>query len=206
MHELKNDIDQAKLLLHDLIPKTEENFVTETDFGIGNSLGYVYLDLDNKNAAYELFKKVTKKYENLPVIADKLLYVRVIYNYIYSQYYMEDYDGVIEYGLKLLNFLEVNHLKIMFAKLHHLVGIAYEMKEHLKEAKIYVKRAADFFLIDNQLFNYLKTLRALAEIQFKLGNFDEGTRALQIVRERIVELSDPKNSPEMIKKMEEKYL
>lgn len=179
-HELYNEINHAKQELISLLPKNGL-FITETDFGAANSLGYVYLELNEKSAALGLYLSLALQYEHLPVIEDKLLYVRVMYNYIYTLYSKEDYNEVIDSGKKLIEFLKANYLNIMLAKIHHMLGITYEKLEMFLEAESHMRKSMDLFLLDEQLFNYLKSLRALAEIQFKLGEIEEGIKSTRFV-------------------------
>lgn len=204
-HELKGDIQQAKVELEKLCPKSGV-YVTETEIGIANSLGYIFLDLDKFDQAMEIYQSIMKTYEKMPFIEDKLLYVRTVYNFIYSLYKNHQFEKVIDYSLKLLHFLETNHLKIMHAEINHMLGVVYERLNQLPKAIIHMEKATFLFFINDKKYYYLKSLRALAEYQLKNGDHEKGKTSLYYVKEKITELEDPQNLSQLITETEQKYM
>lgn len=205
LHELKKEIQQAKIQLIKLLPKTG-SYVTETEIGIANSLGYIYLESNEITKAEEIYNSIIKTYDSIPFIEDKLLYVRTVYNFIYTQYQRQHLQQVFDYSFKLLNFLDANHLKIMYAEIHHLLGVTYDKVNQLPKAIKHMKKAAHLFFADEEMYYYLKSMRALAEYQFKAGNDREGITSLNIVKEKLGELEDPKDLPALLDETERKFL
>jgi transcriptional regulator with XRE-family HTH domain len=204
-HKLEGNLLQAKLELTHLLQKTPK-LVCETDIGIGNSLGLIFLALHNKDAALGVLKKALFAIEQLPFIEDKTLSVRVGYNYALVLFYTQSYLEVINIGYKVLYHIESNHLCYMVGSLHHLLGIAHEELNILDEAENHMSKAAQFFLADSKTFYHVKALRALSEIQFKSGRTHEGLHTLRLVEKKVTDLSDPKNLPNLIEKMKDMYL
>jgi hypothetical protein len=94
----------------------------------------------------------------------------------------------------------------MVGRLHHLLSITHEKLNILDEAENYMTKAAQIFLAESKLFYHVKSLRILSEIQFKSGKIHEALQTLRLVEEKVLELSDPKNLPDLIEKMKRVYL
>jgi transcriptional regulator with XRE-family HTH domain len=204
-HKKENNILMAEQELLRLMPQNN-NLVSETDIGIANSLGLIYLTLDKREKAMELFSNSLLSMDYLPSIEDRTLYVRVGYNYAHTLFLKQNYDEVICIGLNILYHIQSNYLGYMVGRLHHLLGITYEELNILDEAEIYMTKAAQIFLAESKLFYHAKALRALCEIQFKAGKIHEGHQTLCLAEEKLPELPDPKNLPELIEKMKRMYL
>lgn len=96
LHEMQNDLHQSIKLLTKLLPA--KGLITETDLGIANSIGYLYIELQEYNRALETFHMILNMYDEFPAIEDKLLYVRIVYNTIYTLYYLDHFDEAIKLG------------------------------------------------------------------------------------------------------------
>lgn len=203
-HKKENNLLKAEEELRHLIP--EGNLVSETNIGIANSLGLVYHALNKKEEAIALFNKALLSIDQLAIVEDKTLYVRVGYNYAHSLYNKESYDKVICVMHTVIYHIQSNHLAYMSGRLHHMLSIAYDKLNLLAEAEEYMAQAAQFFLAKSNMFYHVKALRALSEIQFKAGKRDEGLQTLNTVEKKLPYLSDTKNLPILIKEMKSVYM
>jgi transcriptional regulator with XRE-family HTH domain len=204
-HKKENNIPKAEHILHRLMPKNN-TLVSETDIGIANSLGLIYMASDRIEEAKTLFHDSLLSIENLPFVEDKTLYVRVGYNYAHTLFLKQNYDEAINIGHKVLYHTQSNHLRYLVGRLHHMLSIAYEKLNELEEAEEYMTRATQIFLAESKLFFHVKALRALCEIQFKAGKTQAGLESLHLAEERVLELTDPKDLLELIEKMKRTYL
>lgn len=60
----------------------------------------------------------------------------------------------------------------MIARIYHLLSLAYNKIQLLNESELYMKKAADYVLAESQLYPYLRTMRALSEVQIKNGKME----------------------------------
>jgi transcriptional regulator with XRE-family HTH domain len=204
-HKKEDNLRKAAQELENLMPENN-NLVSETDIGIANSLGLIYMSIDRKEKAKTLFHDSLLSIKHLPFIEDKTLYVRVGYNYAHTLFLKQHYNEVIGIGHKVLYHIQSNHLGYMVGRLHHLLSITCEELNILAEAEEFMTKAAQIFLAESKHFFHAKALRALSEIQFKAGKTHEGLRTLRLVEEKVFELSDPKNLPDLIVEMKRVYL
>lgn len=205
VHKKERNPLQAERELEQLLPQNKQ-LVSETDIGIANSLGLIYLCLDKNQDAVEILRRAKLSIDQLPFLEDKTLYVRVSYNYAHALYLGQKYEEVINIGLRILYYIQSNHLGYMVGRLHHLLSIAYEKLDILDEAENHMKKAVYIFLAESKLFLYVKALRALSEIQFMAGKTKEGLQSLRLAENKLPELPDPQNLPELIENMKNLYL
>lgn len=93
----------------------------------------------------------------------------------------------------------------MVARIHHLLSINFDKKGLFDESEKHMKKATEYFLAESNLYQYLRSMRALSEVQIKNGKSKEGVETLNIVKRRLIELDDPKELPNRIIKMKKEY-
>ncbi|CCQ95823.1 hypothetical protein CULT_300048 [[Clostridium] ultunense Esp] len=93
-----------------------------------------------------------------------------------------------------------------YRELHHLLSLTFEKQDNLEKAIQHMQQAVYFFRAQNPHYLYAKALRALADVQLKTGEREEGIHTLQ---EAELEASKLREGNELIRKIQEtkrKYL
>ncbi len=204
-HRHMKDLILAEQMLLKILPNTN-NLISETDVGIANSLSLIYLEQKKWKDSLNLFNRCLAAIEQLPVVEDKMLFIRAAYNYALNNFYMEQYSEVIRIGYSLIYYSETSKIIYLNGRINHLIGITFEKMSQFIDAEVHMRKAADIFLVESKQYYYLKSLRALSEIQFKAGKKDEGIINLKIVEEQAVFLAEKDHLLELVDEMKLKYI
>lgn len=203
-HKVKKKPHKAKRQLFKLLHNSSK-LLSEVDIGIANSIGLIQIELNQIEQATKILQTAFLTTEQHQLLEDKTLYIRVGYNYALVQYKKQNYEDVINVCYRLLYYLDSYHLKYMVARIHHLLSINFDKKGLFDESEKHMKKATEYFLAESNLYQYLRSMRALSEVQIKNGKSKEGVETLNIVKRRLIELDDPKELPNRIIKMKKEY-
>lgn len=204
-HKFFNDPIKAEKILIQITP-SKNNLISETDIGIVNSLALIYQEQQKYEKASVIYKNCFDAINQLPVLKDELLYLRVGYNFALTYYFIQNYNEVIEIGYKLVYFLERHKLLYLGGRINHLLGITFEKVNNLIEAEKHLRKATEIFLVESKKYYYLKTLRALSEIQFKAGKINDGKNTIKLVEDHLSEIDDLFELQRLVLLTKEKYL
>lgn len=117
---LTKNIYEAKKCLSTL---TSIKYCTnETDIGILNSLGLVYLELGEPSLAIKCLQIAADGLKSIPFVEDLTLSSELGYNRAYYYYVRGDFDEALKKGYKHLEFLQANHINYYLGKTHYLIG------------------------------------------------------------------------------------
>lgn len=205
IHKKEGNPYEAEHLLRNLLPYSLLP-VTELEIGIANSLALILIETGRLEKAENLLMNASQALEALPIIEDRTLYPRIMYNLLLIKYHKAEYDQLLQLGLQLLYYLAKYRLYYLAGELHHLLSLTFEKQDNLEKAIQHMQQAVYFFRAQNREYLYAKALRALADVQLKTGEREEGIRMLQKAE---IEASKLKEGNDLIEKIQEtkrKYL
>lgn len=146
LHKVYNHLDEAVQVLESLVDI--DCAFNEIDIGILNSIGLIYLDLEQKEDAGRFFKASYKNLKDLSVIEDITLPPRIGYNYCYLLYYQKHQDEALQIAFHLLYYLKSNHLNYCMGEILFLIAKILKSKNHFEEALTYLNSSCCAFLLE----------------------------------------------------------
>ncbi|GAB3792894.1 hypothetical protein [Virgibacillus kimchii] len=197
--KVEGDIPKAKQQLLDTIPSS---LITETDIGIANSLGMIFLDQGLNGEAFQHFHHAFQAIKQIPLMEDKSLFVRVGYNLALTYANKNNHERTLGIAYELLYYIKSHSLEYMKGRIHHMLGISHEYLGYYDEAEHYVITAIQIFTEKKQEIHVIEGLCSLSEIQFKMEKREQAKSNLkradhklqqtgnrQEVHDRIAEIS-----------------
>lgn len=176
-HKCDNNPIKAETALRKLLnPNT---ITTELDLNISNSLALVLIENEEYDEAFQLLSKGTFLEEMTPHLEDKSLYPRINYNLAYISYMRKDYDQCINTIYRIEYYLLSNQYFYLKGESFHLLGLVFEKKSDYESSIKSFNDAVFVFLLERKNDMAIRTLRALAEVNYKKDNLDEGARYLE---------------------------
>ncbi|MFA1821798.1 transcriptional regulator [Virgibacillus oceani] len=201
--KVEGNIPKAKQHLLDIIP---DNLITETDIGIANSLGMIFLDQDRENKAFKHFHNAFHTIKHIPLIADRSLFVRVGYNLALTYANKKNHDRTLDIAYELLYYLESNSSEYMKGRVHHMLGISHEYLGYYDKAGHYVLTAIQIFKEKKQDLHVIEGLCSLSEIQFKMGEREQARCALKRADNKLQQIGERQDIRDRIDEISLVYL
>ncbi|CCQ93901.1 putative Transcriptional regulator [[Clostridium] ultunense Esp] len=189
MFRKEGDLSKAEYLLRELLSLSPMP-ITELEIGISNSLGLVLMKLSRDTEAEEIFLQALRSLEEIPYLKDRSLYPKIGYNLLSVWYRNSRYDDLLKAGYAILYDLIRNQILYQLGEYHHLLSLTHEMKGELREAINLMRKAVYIFYTEGRYELYVRALRALADVQLKNGEIDEGKRNLEKVEKELPLLPD----------------
>lgn len=146
-HKLQHAID---LLLNILC----NNEITEMDINISNSLGLIYIDLEELDQARDVYKKYFKALHQLLELKDNTLYPRIGYNYAFTLYYLDEKNDALDVAYKVLNYINSQQSLYLLGEIHHMIGMILKEHDWHDEAICHLSKSMKVFSIEEQQQNF----------------------------------------------------
>ena len=157
----KRDLDSL-LILNSLV--NINNCSSELDINIMNSIGLIYLSMNEINAADRIYREIYPKVLNIKNIEDLTIRPRVGYNCAYTLYKTSDFHEALEVITECLFYLESHQMMYSLGKVYHLKGLLSEKCGYIKEAIEDFQNAILVFTLTKEQSNLLRTKEDLADI------------------------------------------
>ncbi|KQL34404.1 helix-turn-helix transcriptional regulator [Psychrobacillus sp. FJAT-21963] len=121
LHKKENKIEEALCILNKLV--SIKTCGSELDISILNSVGLIYLSINNAEEAIKIYRVINERVQNQKIIEDRTLIPRVGYNYAVSLYKLNRFEEALIVMHEILLYMETNQLMYSLGKVYHMIGL-----------------------------------------------------------------------------------
>ena len=140
---------------------------SELDISILNSIGLIYLSLNNNEAANKVYFVINNKIINHKVVEDFTILPRVGYNYAHTLYNLGNLHEALKIITEVLYYLEKHQLMYSLGKTYHMKGFLSKKCGYISEAIQDFQNAILVFTLTKENKNLLRAKKDLKDTMEK---------------------------------------
>ena len=165
LHKKENRVHDALCILNNLV--SIKTCGSELDINILNSIGLIYLSINDEEAAHKIYSVVNEKVVKQKNYEDSTLLPRVRYNYAYVLYKLSHYAKALEITHEILYYMESHQLMYSLGKVYHMIGLLSKKCGFLDDGEEPSNNAILVFTLTKKQLNLNKAKNDLLELYTK---------------------------------------